>query len=184
MSHSFWANFFKMTWTLTQLSRSPLIHLTFWHCLTDFTIWIYEGYLCWNCRCWVQTRIKAVMNAHAALKDAGPLVVVANLMWFGSLTYWSHELLISRFFLKKRGEGQNWVYSLESALEIGENTLWSMFWLLLITLFGRLFFPQMGSGRWDIILCNFPLVQWNMFSLLNNVPFNRCVLWLFEQVVG
>lgn len=101
MSHSFWANFLKMTWTLTQLSRSPLIHLTFWHCLTDFTIWIYEGYLCWNCRCWVQTRIKAVMNAHAALKDTGLLVVVANLMWSGSLTYWSHELLISR--LKKRG---------------------------------------------------------------------------------
>lgn len=25
------------------------------------------------------------------------------------------------------GGGQNWVYSLESALEIGENTLWSMF---------------------------------------------------------
>lgn len=100
MSHSFWANFLKMTWTLTQLSKSPLIHLTFWHCLTDFTIWIYEGYLCWNCRCWVQTRIKAV-NAHAALKDTGPLVVVANLMWFGSLTYWSHELLISR--LKKGG---------------------------------------------------------------------------------
>lgn len=103
MSHSFWANFLKMTWTLTQLSRSPLIHLTFWHCLTDFTIWIYEGYLCWNCRCWVQTRIKAVMNAHAALKDTGLLVVVANLMWFGSLTYWSHELLISR--LKKKGGG-------------------------------------------------------------------------------
>lgn len=103
MSHSFWANFLKMTWTLTQLSRSPLIHLTFWHCLTDFTIWIYEGYLCWNCRCWVQTRIKAVMNAHAALKDTGLLVVVANLMWFGSLTYWSHELLISR--LKKGGGG-------------------------------------------------------------------------------
>lgn len=101
----FWAIFLKMTWMLTQLSKAPLIHLTFWHCLTDFTIWIYEGYLCWNCRCWVQTRIKAVMNAHAALKDTGPLVVVANLMWF-----WESHLLITwvaDFKIKKKRGGRN-----------------------------------------------------------------------------